>query len=125
LEISHLDHLVLTVENIEATLRFYSEILGMTVIEFGQGRKALKFGRQKINLHEKGKEMEPKAMVPTVGSADLCFITKTPLNEVVKFLERHHIQVEEGPVQRTGALGQMNSIYLRDPSGNLIELSNY
>ncbi len=125
MEISHLDHLVLTVENIEATLRFYSEILGMTVIEFGQGRKALKFGRQKINLHEKGKEMEPKAMVPTVGSADLCFITKTPLNEVVKFLERHHIQVEEGPVQRTGALGQMNSIYLRDPSGNLIELSNY
>ena len=109
----------------EATLRFYSEILGMTVIEFGEGRKALKFGRQKINLHEKGKEMEPKAEVPTVGSADLCFITKTPLNEVVKFLERHHIQVEEGPVQRTGALGQISSIYLRDPSGNLIELSNY
>lgn len=125
MEISHLDHLVLTVESMEATLSFYSEVLGMAVIEFGGGRKALKFGSQKINLHEKGKEIEPKAKVPTVGSADLCFITKTPLNEVIKILQRKHIQVEEGPLQRTGALGQIKSIYLRDPSGNLIELSNY
>jgi catechol 2,3-dioxygenase-like lactoylglutathione lyase family enzyme len=120
--IDRLDHLVLTVANIEATVAFYTQRLGMEVVTFGQGRKALTFGRQKINLHEVGREFEPKARVATAGSGDLCFIVEGPLDAIIPDLADLII---EGPVQRTGALGPIRSIYLRDPDGNLIELSDY
>lgn len=119
-----LDHFVLTVADMEATCRFYSELLGMEVVTFGAGRKALHFGQQKINLHEVGKEFEPKAGKPTSGSADLCFITDTPLKKVIEQIEQYGISIEEGPVKRTGALGPIVSVYLRDPDHNLIEISN-
>ncbi len=120
-----LDHLVLTVRNIDTTCTFYSSVLGMEVVTFENGRKALNFGSQKINLHEAGKEFEPKASRPTPGSADLCFTTTTPIDEVVKRLESSKIRVLDGPVKRTGALGPMISVYFRDPDLNLIEVSNY
>ena len=125
MEIKRIDHLVLTVTNLERTIRFYTGILGMRSVTFGNNRKALSFGNQKINLHEYGKEFEPKAKEPVPGSADLCFITKTPISEVQRFLVSKGIEIEEGPVHRTGALGQIVSIYIRDPDQNLIELSNY
>jgi catechol 2,3-dioxygenase-like lactoylglutathione lyase family enzyme len=122
--IDHLDHLVLTVADIDATVAFYSSALGMEVVTFGN-RKALRFGEQKINLHQAGKEFEPKAACPTPGSADLCFITKAPMEEVISHLTALHHAIEEGPVERTGAVGTIRSIYLRDPDFNLIEISNY
>ncbi len=125
IHISRLDHLVLTVRNVNTTCDFYSQVLGMEVITFGEGRKALHFGQQKINLHEVGKEFEPKAKAPMSGSADLCFITDVPLSEVIVHLDGCGIPVEEGPVQRTGALAPITSVYIRDPDGNLIEISNY
>ncbi|WP_218061427.1 VOC family protein [Paenibacillus kribbensis] len=125
IHISRLDHLVLTVKDIDTTCDFYSQVLGMEMITFGEGRKALRFGQQKINLHEVGKEFEPKAKSPMSGSADLCFITDVPLSEVISHLDSFGIPVEEGPVQRTGALAPITSVYLRDPDGNLIEISNY
>jgi catechol 2,3-dioxygenase-like lactoylglutathione lyase family enzyme len=97
----------------------------MEVVTFENGRKALSFGSQKINLHEAGKELEPKAYRPTPGSADLCFTTIAPINEVVNRLQLSKVRVLEGPVKRTGALGQMMSVYFRDPDLNLIEVSNY
>lgn len=120
-----LDHLVLTVRNIDATCAFYRDTLGMEEVTFGEGRRALRFGAQKINLHQAGAEFEPKAARPTPGSADLCFITRTPLEEVMAHLAAHGVAVELGPVARSGALGEMRSVYLRDPDGNLIEVSNY
>jgi len=123
--LDRLDHLVLTVRNIDTTCTFYSSVLGMEVVTFENGRKALNFGSQKINLHEAGKEFEPKASRPTPGSADLCFTTTTPIDEVVKRLESSKIRVLDGPVKRTGALGPMISVYFRDPDLNLIEVSNY
>ncbi|EKO3393004.1 VOC family protein [Vibrio fluvialis] len=125
MQISHLDHWVLTVADIEATVAFYSEILGMTPVIFGEGRRALSFGNQKINLHLLGAEFEPKARTVQAGSADLCFITHTPLDMVIVTLQEHGIEIEEGPVIRTGAVGPIRSVYVRDPDGNLIELSNY
>jgi catechol 2,3-dioxygenase-like lactoylglutathione lyase family enzyme len=125
MNIDRLDHFVLTVQNMEATCRFYCNVLGMEMITFGSGRKALQFGRQKINLHQAGKEFEPKALYPTPGSADLCFITETPLAEVLSHLEQEGISIEEGPVERTGATGKIVSAYIRDPDQNLIEISNY
>ncbi len=122
--IDHLDHLVLTVADIDATIDFYTRILGMQVVTFGE-RRALKFGQQKINLHQLGSEFEPKAAHPTPGSGDLCFITKEPLEEVIHHLAGMSIPIEEGPVERTGAVGKLLSVYLRDPDNNLIELSNY
>ncbi len=122
--ISHLDHLVQTVRDLEATCNFYAGVLGMEVVTFGNGRKSLKFGDQKINLHEAGKEVEPKAARPTVGSADLCFITDTPLEKVVDELRESKTAVLSGIVERTGAVCRIRSVYLRDPDGNLIELSN-
>jgi catechol 2,3-dioxygenase-like lactoylglutathione lyase family enzyme len=122
--IDHLDHLVLTVADIDATVGFYSSALGMEVVTFGN-RTALRFGEQKINLHQAGKEFEPKAARPTPGSGDLCFITKAPIEEVISHLKALHHAIEEGPVERTGAVGTMRSIYLRDPDSNLIEISNY
>lgn len=120
-----LDHLVLTVKDIETACAFYTTALGMQVVTFGEGRKALAFGSQKINLHQKGKEFEPKAERPTPGSADVCIITSVPLPEVMAHLRSLGIQVIEGPVRRTGAIGPIVSLYIRDPDMNLIEVSNY
>jgi catechol 2,3-dioxygenase-like lactoylglutathione lyase family enzyme len=122
--IDHLDHLVLTVGNIDATVAFYTSALGMELVTF-DNRKALRFGEQKINLHQPGNEFEPKAAHPTPGSADLCFITKTSLEDVISHLTSTHCAIELGPVERTGAVGRMVSIYIRDPDSNLIEISNY
>lgn len=126
MQIERLDHLVLTVADIERTCDFYSRVLGFEVVTFGAaGRKALNFGRQKLNLHQAGKEFEPKALAPTPGSADLCFIAATPLEDVIRELEAAGVAIEEGPVQRTGATGPIRSVYVRDPDRNLIEISNY
>jgi catechol 2,3-dioxygenase-like lactoylglutathione lyase family enzyme len=124
MKIDSLDHLVLTVKDIDATASFYSKVLGMDIITFGGGRKALCFGAQKINLHQHGKEFEPKAQQPTPGSADLCFITSVPISEVVSHITSCNVAVIEGPVQRTGATGPILSVYFRDPDMNLIEVSN-
>lgn len=124
MKISHLDHLVLTVSNIETTCHFYQTVLGFEVITFKGNRKALKFGNQKINLHQQGNEFEPKALQPTPGSADLCFISDTPISEVVAHLNQLNIQIEEGPIERTGAIHPILSVYIRDPDQNLIEISN-
>lgn len=124
MNIDHLDHLVLTVADLEVTVDFYTRVLGMQVVTFGEGRKALSFGVQKINLHQAGKEFEPKAERPTPGSADLCFIVATPLDEVIAHLETQGVAILEGPVRRTGATQPILSVYVRDPDFNLIELSN-
>lgn len=123
--IDRLDHLVLTVKNVEETCDFYGRVLGMEVREFGEGRKALHFGMQKINLHEAGREFEPKARTPLPGSGDLCFISDEPIAKLLEHLRHCKIAVEEGPVARSGAMGPIDSLYIRDPDGNLIELSNY
>jgi len=123
--IRSLDHLVLTVADIERTAAFYCGVLGMQRVTFGQGRVALSFGTQKINLHQLGREFEPKALTPTPGSADLCFVVDRPLEEVAATLTAAGIPIEEGPVARTGAVGPISSLYVRDPDGNLIELSAY
>ncbi|MCC7227999.1 MAG: VOC family protein [Burkholderiaceae bacterium] len=125
MKIDRLDHLVLTVADIERTCAFYSGILGFEVLRFGEGRVALGFGNQKINLHQTGKEFEPKALRPTAGSGDLCFIAATPVDEVIRELNAAGVAIEEGPVERTGAIGRIRSIYLRDPDQNLLEISNY
>jgi len=122
--IDHLDHLVLTVADVEATIAFYTSALGMKAVSFGN-RRALHFGSQKINLHQAGHEFAPKAARPTPGSGDLCFITKAPLDEVMSQLEAAGLSIELGPVERTGAVGKLRSVYLRDPDFNLIEISNY
>ena len=124
IRVERLDHLVLTVADVEKSCAFYSRVMGMKPVDFGGGRKALAFGRQKINLHAYGKEFEPKADRPTPGSADLCFITDVPLTEVVAHLNAEGVAIVEGPVERTGATGPILSVYFRDPDGNLIELSN-
>lgn len=128
IRIRALDHLVLTVADVEATCAFYSRVLGMDVETFGEGqearRKALRFGDQKINLHPYGREFEPKALRPTPGSADVCLLTDTPIAEVVAHLQRQQVPVVEGPVPRAGARGALISVYFRDPDGNLIEVSN-
>ena len=124
MKIDSLDHLVLTVRDLDATITFYSKGLGMDVTGFGDGRKALSFGRQKINLHQHGKEFEPKAQQSTPGSADLCFLTSVPLIEVMNHLAACGVPILEGPVQRTGATGPILSVYVRDPDLNLIEISN-
>ena len=125
MKISHLDHLVLTVADIEISCQFYQSALNFEVITFGENRKALQFDSQKINLHQVGKEFEPKALRPTSGSADLCFIAETPLKDVIAHLHALNIEILEGPIERTGAIGKILSIYLRDPDQNLIEISNY
>jgi catechol 2,3-dioxygenase-like lactoylglutathione lyase family enzyme len=123
--IDHLDHLVLTVQDIDKTCEFYSHVLGMRVVTFGPDRKALQFKNQKINLHQKGKEFEPKALNPTPGSADLCFIADTAVEIILEELHHKNIPVVEGIVERTGATGKILSVYIRDPDMNLIEISNY
>ena len=121
--ITGLDHLVLTVTDLEATLRFYRDGLGMRHETFGAGRSALHFGDHKINLHVAGKDFEPKALHPTPGSADLCFLTERPLTEVMDQLAAIGLPAFLGPVERTGAMGLLVSIYARDPDGNLIEIA--
>ncbi len=124
MRIDSLDHLVLTVRDIDATIAFYAKVLGMEAITFAGGRQALSFGEQKINLHQQGHEFEPKAQHLTPGSADLCFLTSVPLTDVVNHLSACGVAVLEGPVQRTGATGPILSVYFRDPDMNLIEVSN-
>jgi catechol 2,3-dioxygenase-like lactoylglutathione lyase family enzyme len=124
MEIDRLDHFVLTVASIEQTYDFYARVLGMEVTTFGAGRRALLFGQQKINLHQAGREFEPKARVPTPGSADFCLLASTPLEDVVRHLQQLDVPIEEGPVERTGSAGPILSVYIRDPDGNLVEISN-
>jgi catechol 2,3-dioxygenase-like lactoylglutathione lyase family enzyme len=119
-----LDHLVLTVANIDISVDFYTEVLGMELFTVN-GRKALAFGEQMIKLQQRGHEATPRAAHPTSGSADLCFITSSPLDDVMRHLNEQKVHIEEGPVERNGAMGKMRSIYVRDPDKNLVEISNY
>ncbi|MDX8124387.1 VOC family protein [Janthinobacterium sp. GMG2] len=121
--IDHLDHLVLTTRDKAACIDFYTRVLGMRLETFGAGRQAFKFGAQKINLHEAGKEFLPKADLPTPGALDLCFIAAVPLDVFIAHLAALGIAIEEGPVARTGANWPIRSVYLRDPDRNLIEVS--
>ena len=125
MRVNRFDHVVLTVASIDATVDFYTRVLGMTAVTFGDGRTALRFGGSKINLHQAGHEFEPKARHPAPGSMDLCFIVDDPIEDALAQLAAAGVAVEEGPVARTGAIGEIVSCYLRDPDGNLIELSNY
>jgi catechol 2,3-dioxygenase-like lactoylglutathione lyase family enzyme len=123
--LSHIDHAVLTVADVETTVDFYVRTLDMEAVSFSGGRRALAFGQCKINLHQAGQEFEPKASRPTPGSGDLCLITTDPIEDVIASLERHGVPIIEGPVARTGAVGEIRSVYFSDPDGNLIEVSNY
>jgi catechol 2,3-dioxygenase-like lactoylglutathione lyase family enzyme len=123
--IDRIDHIVLTVFDPERTIDFYRRVLGFEPVTFAGGRRGLAFGRQKLNLHQAGREYEPKALKPAPGAIDLCFIATTPLEEVVARLKSEGVAIIEGPVPKTGALGPMMSVYFRDPDGNLIEVSNY
>jgi catechol 2,3-dioxygenase-like lactoylglutathione lyase family enzyme len=125
MNIDRIDHIVLTVRDIDATCTFYSRVLGMVVTTFGGGRKALVFGGQKINLHQAGREFEPKARAPTPGSADFCLISAIPLSQVIAHLTRCDVAIIEGPVPKTGARGPIQSVYFRDPDFNLVEVSTY
>lgn len=123
MKVTALDHLVLTVSDIKASMVFYQEVLGMEAVLFAKGRQALRFGRQKINLHQAGAEFEPHAKQPVPGSADLCLLIEGSMDEAIKQLQQSGVTIEEGPVERTGASGPLLSLYIRDPDGNLIELS--
>lgn len=125
MKVNHLDHLVLTVRDIQASVTFYTRVLGMQETTFADGRKALLFGQSKINLHQAGHEFEPKAAKPTPGSGDLCLVVDDDLDSVQAQLAAAGVAVEVGPVEQTGAHGQMMSVYCRDPDRNLVELSNY
>lgn len=126
MNITSIDHIVLTTNDIERTLAFYTQVLGMQEISFSDNRKALLFGQQKINLHEVGKEILPNASNTNTGTLDICLLTDTPLDEVMDTLIKHNVAVLEGGiVSRTGAVGKISSIYCRDPEGNLIEISCY
>jgi catechol 2,3-dioxygenase-like lactoylglutathione lyase family enzyme len=122
--LERLDHLVLTVRDSQASIRFYTQVLGMTHEVFGESRHALKFGQQKINLHPADSPIQPHAAKPCPGSADLCFITTTPLEQVIQTLQKNAVTIESGPVGRTGSQGPILSVYFRDPDGNLLEVSN-
>ena len=122
--LEHIDHLVLTVRDLQASVRFYTQVLGMTHEVFGESRHALKFGQQKINLHPADAPIQPHAEQPCPGSADLCFITTSPLEQVIQSLRNNAVTIESGPVGRTGAQGPILSVYFRDPDGNLLEVSN-
>jgi len=125
MKIDRIDHVVLTVKDISATCDFYSKVLGMEVVTFGEGRKALAFGSQKINLQQFGRESTLIAEKPTPGSADICFITSVPVSEVIAHLQSFGVKLIGGPVERNGARGEMMSVYFRDPDLNLVEVSNY
>ena len=121
--IDHLDHIVLTTARTEQCIDFYTRVLGMKFERFGQGRMALKFGAQKINLHEKGREYEPKATLAAPGTLDICFIASVRLEEVIARFAACNVPIIEGPVMKTGAQGPIRSVYVRDPDGNLVEIS--
>lgn len=125
MKIDSIDHLVLTVKDIETTCDFYMKVLGMEVVTFGENRKALAFGSQKINLQRLGRESQFIAAKPTPGSADVCFITSVPIPDVIAHLSASGVTLIGGPLERNGARGLMTSIYFRDPDMNLIEVSNY
>jgi catechol 2,3-dioxygenase-like lactoylglutathione lyase family enzyme len=124
-KIDSIDHVVFTVTDIEATCEFYTKVLGMEVVTFGEGRKALSFGSQKINLQRVGRESTLIAEKPTSGSADVCFVTSVSLSDVISHLKSCGVKLIAGPVERNGARGMMTSVYFRDPDMNLIEVSNY
>jgi catechol 2,3-dioxygenase-like lactoylglutathione lyase family enzyme len=124
MKVQRIDHIVLTVADIERTLAFYERVLGMTAVSFGEGRRALAFGDQKLNLHRAGREFEPKALRPTPGAIDLCLVTDVPLDEVAAHLRSESVVIEHGPVDKIGARSTLRSLYFRDPDGNLIEVSN-
>lgn len=124
-KIDAIDHVVMTVRDVQATCEFYSRTLGMQTVQFGEGRVALAFGTQKINLHQAGKEFEPRAHLPVPGSVDLCFITSVPIDQVAAHLTGCGVRIIEGPVRKTGARGPLLSVYFRDLDLNLIEVSNY
>ena len=119
-----MDHVVITVADVDRTLAFYQRVLGMAPLSFGEGRRALAFGDQKLNLHQAGREFEPKALRPTPGAIDLCLTTDVPLEEVAAHLRSESVAIELGPVDKTGARSALRSLYFRDPDGNLIEVSN-
>ncbi|HTV06910.1 MAG TPA: VOC family protein [Acidobacteriaceae bacterium] len=121
--LDRLDHIVLTVANIDATVDFYTEVLGMEMVLL-EGRKGLTFGVQTIKLHQRGHELQPHAAHAAPGSADLCFVTASPLAEVMEYLNALKVHIEEGPVERVSGLGKLRSVYIRDPDRNLIEISN-
>jgi catechol 2,3-dioxygenase-like lactoylglutathione lyase family enzyme len=123
--IDRIDHVVMTARSVDATCAFYERVLGMQPVTFAGGRRALAFGRQKINLHQAGREFEPKAHLAAPGTLDICLITTTPLAEVAEHLTRCGVTIVEGPVAKTGATGPLRSVYFRDPDQNLIEVSNY
>jgi catechol 2,3-dioxygenase-like lactoylglutathione lyase family enzyme len=125
MRIDRLDHLVLTVADVDATVEFYTRVLDMEEITFQGDRRALAFGTSKINLHRAGHEFSPKATRPTPGSADLCLIAETPIDMIAAELRMKGVEIEEGPVSRTGATGPITSVYFRDPDGNLIEVGTY
>jgi len=124
--IDRLDHFVLTTAQPEEIIRFYTEVLGMALETFREGKRlALKFGRQKINIHAQGGEYEPRAHAPGVGTLDFCLIASVPLQQVIGSLEKHQVTIIEGPCIKTGAMGQIRSVYFRDPDLNLVEVSEY
>ena len=124
MQLDAIDHVVLTVRDIPASVAFYTRVLGMREEVFAEGRRALVFGRCKLNLHQAGREFEPKAAQPTPGAVDLCLIARTPLADIADQLAAQGVAIEQGPIERTGAQGPLLSLYVRDPDGNLIELSN-
>ena len=124
MKVHAIDHVVLTVRDVDRTLSFYQRALGMTPVSFGEGRRALAFGDQKLNLHQAGREFEPKAAAPTPGAIDLCLLTDEPLERVISHLRDAGVVIELGPVAKTGARLPLRSIYFRDPDGNLIEVAN-
>ena len=125
MQIDRLDHFVITVQDVDATIAFYEAVLGMKAVTFAGGRRALSFGKSKINLHDAAKPYVPHAKQPLPGTADVCFITMTPIAEVIAHLEKCGVAIEQGPVPKTGAIGPITSVYFRDPDYNLIEDSNY
>jgi catechol 2,3-dioxygenase-like lactoylglutathione lyase family enzyme len=124
MRVQRIDHIVLTVADLETTIAFYERALGMEAVSFGEGRRGLAFGDQKLNLHQAGREFEPKARRPTPGAIDLCFTTDVPLEDVAAHLRRESIEIEHGPVDKVGARRALRSLYFRDPDGNLVEISN-
>jgi catechol 2,3-dioxygenase-like lactoylglutathione lyase family enzyme len=125
MHVKRIDHLVLTVADIDHSVEFYSRVMGMQRVEFGEGRIALAFGAQKINLHQHGREFSPRAGQVQTGSADLCFVIEEPVALALEELREHGVEIIEGPVPRTGAEGEIVSLYFRDPDRNLIEVCNY
>lgn len=122
--LDHIDHCVMTVENVDITVNWYLRVLGVKSAVFGEGRKALLLNKQKINLHQKGAEFEPKAFAPTPGSMDICFMATTPLDKVLEHFKTQRVAIEKGPIKRNGATGLITSVYIRDPDKNLLEISN-